>query len=75
MFSKIIQGNARFGLTDRLEVHLDHVRIPAGNEKLAEKIKWRSLDVLFGIVFLQCIDAVKEAFVFCSRTNYCDSSS
>ena len=31
IFSKVIQSNGRFGLTDRLEVHLDHVRIPAGN--------------------------------------------
>ena len=33
VLSKVIQSNARFGLTDRLEVHLDHVRIPVGNGK------------------------------------------
>jgi len=28
---KVIHSNARFGLSDRLEVHLNHVRMPAGN--------------------------------------------
>jgi len=28
IFSNVIQNNARFGLTDRLEVHLDQVRMP-----------------------------------------------
>ena len=28
---KVVQSNARFGLTDRLEVHLDHVLMPAEN--------------------------------------------
>jgi hypothetical protein len=27
----VVQSNARFGLGDRLEVHLDHVRMAAGN--------------------------------------------
>ena len=40
-FSKVIKSNVRFGLTDRLEVHLDHVRMPAGNS--LEKTKERSL--------------------------------
>ena len=44
VLSKVIQSNTRFGLTDSLEVHLDHVKIPVGNGKLAEKIKGRSLD-------------------------------
>ena len=44
---RVIQSNARYGLTDRLEVHLDHERIPVGNGKLAEKTKVRSLDVLW----------------------------
>jgi len=44
VFSKVIQSNTRFGFTDRLEVHLDDVRIPVGNGKLAEKTKGRSLD-------------------------------
>jgi hypothetical protein len=30
VLGKVIQSNARFALTDRLEVHLDHVRMPAG---------------------------------------------
>ena len=44
VLSKVIQSNARFALTVRLEVHLDHVRIPVGNGKSAEKTKGRSLD-------------------------------
>ena len=39
VLSKVIQSNARFGLTHRLEVHLDYVRIPVGNGKSAEKTK------------------------------------
>jgi hypothetical protein len=31
VLGKAIQRNDRFGLTDRLEVHLDHVRMPVGN--------------------------------------------
>ena len=46
---KVIQSNDRFGLTDLLEVHLDLIRIPVGNGKLAENTKGRSLDVLSGI--------------------------
>jgi hypothetical protein len=44
---KIIQSNARFGLTDRLDVHMDHVRMPGGNVRA--KTKGRSLDVLSAI--------------------------
>ena len=33
VLGKLIQNNARFVLSDRLEVHLDHVRMPAGNAK------------------------------------------
>jgi hypothetical protein len=47
VFGKVIQSNARFALTDRLEVHLDHVRTPAGNR--VAKTKGRSLDVLSSI--------------------------
>ena len=47
----MIQSNARFGLTDRLEVHLDHVRMPAAKGERAEKTKGRSLDVIKIIVF------------------------
>jgi len=44
IFSKVIQSNVRFSLTDRFEVHLDHIRMPAGNG--LEKTKGRSLDVM-----------------------------
>lgn len=43
---KVIQSNDRFDLTDRLEGNLDHVRMPAGRGKRAEKTKGRSLDVM-----------------------------
>jgi len=46
VLGKVIQSNARFGLSDRLEVHLDHVRMPAGNGRMAEKTKVRTLNVL-----------------------------
>ena len=49
VLGKVIQSNARFGFADRLEVHLDHVRMPAGNGKAAEKTKGRSLDVMSAI--------------------------
>ena len=49
VLGKVIQSNARFALTDRLEVHLDHVRMPAGNGKKAEKTKGRSISVLSAI--------------------------
>lgn len=46
---KVIQSNARFGLTDRLDEHLDHARMPAVNSKRAEKTKGCSLTVLSAI--------------------------
>ena len=46
VLGNFVQSNARFGLCDRLEVHLDHVRMPAGNGRTAEKTKGRTLDVL-----------------------------
>jgi len=49
VIGKVVQSNARFRLADRLEMHLDHVRIPAGNGKRAEKTKRRSLDVMSAI--------------------------
>jgi len=49
VLGKVIQSNARFALTDRLEVHLDHVRMPAGNGKMAERTKGRSISVLSAI--------------------------
>jgi hypothetical protein len=35
VLGKVIQSNARFALTYRLDVHLDHVRMPAGNGKIS----------------------------------------
>jgi len=49
VIGKVVQSNARFGLSDRLEVHLDDVRMPAGNSKRAGKTKGRSLDLLSAI--------------------------
>jgi hypothetical protein len=43
---KVIQSTAMFGLTDLLEVHLYHVRMPTGNDKRAERTKGISLSVL-----------------------------
>jgi len=40
----VIQSNARCALTDRLGLHLDHVRMPVGNGR--GKTKGLSLDVL-----------------------------
>ena len=44
---KVIQSNASFRLTDRLELHLNHVRMPIG--KGQERTKVRSLSVLSAI--------------------------
>jgi len=46
---KVIQSNARFALTDRLEVPLDNIRMSAGNGKAGVKTKGLSLDVLSAI--------------------------
>ena len=62
VLGKVIQSNAKFGLTDRLEVHLDHVRMPAGNGKRAEKTKGRSLNVL---------SAIKKSIVTVQATVNC----
>jgi len=58
---KVIQSNARFCLTDRLEVHLDHVMTPVGNGKGAEKTKGRTLNVASSIK--RGIVVVKAAFL------------
>jgi hypothetical protein len=50
---------ARLALTDRLEVHLDHVRVPAANGR--EKTKGRSISVLSAIK--RSIVVVKTAFL------------
>jgi hypothetical protein len=61
VLGKVFQSNARFGLTDRLEVRLENVRMPGGNGKRAEKTKGRSLDVLSAIK--KSIVVVKAAFL------------
>jgi len=37
VLGKVIQSNGRFGLSARLEVHLDHVMMPAGNDRVRTK--------------------------------------
>jgi len=49
VLGKVVPSNARFGLSDRLEVHLDYVRVPVGKGKTTEKTKGRSLDFLSAI--------------------------
>ena len=39
VLGKVIQSNARFGLSDRLEVHLDHVRMPVVTVKRLRRRK------------------------------------
>jgi len=56
---KVVQSNARFSLTDRLEVHLDHVRMPAVNGR--EWTKGRPLSVLSALK--RSIVVVKAAFL------------
>jgi hypothetical protein len=69
VLGKVIQSNARFGLSDHLEVHLDHVRIPVGNGR--EKAKRRSLDDLSAI---KRSIVVKAAFLFGSCPCNCYGS-
>jgi len=59
VLGKVIHRKARFALTDRLEVHLDHVRMPAGNGGV--KTKGRSISVLSAIK--KSIVTVKTAFL------------
>jgi hypothetical protein len=54
----VIQSNARFGLSDRLEVRLDNVMMPAGNGR--EQKKGRPLYNLSAIK--NCIGVVKAIF-------------
>ena len=56
----VVQSNERFDLSDRLEVHLDHVRMRGFNVR--EKTKGRFLDVSSAIK--KSIVVVKAAF-FC----------
>jgi len=57
---KAIQSNARFGLSDRLEVHVDRIRMPAGNGGV--RTKGQSLNVLSA--FKKGIVVVKAALNF-----------
>jgi hypothetical protein len=59
VLGKVIQSNARFALTDRFEVHLDHVRMPVGNGR--EKTKGQTLNVLRAIK--RSIIVLKSAFL------------
>jgi len=52
---KVIRTNARFCLSDRLEIHQDHVSVPDGNGRV--KTKGRSLNVMSAIK--KSIDIVK----------------
>jgi hypothetical protein len=56
----VIQGNARFALCDRLEVHLDNARMPNGNGGV--KTKSMSLSVL---------SAIKKIFVVLKAAFLC----
>ena len=47
VLGKVIQSNAWFGLAERLELHLDHVRMSASNDRV--KTKGRSLDDMIAI--------------------------
>jgi len=47
VLGKVIHSNLRFGVSDRLEVRLDHIRTPAGNGGV--RTKGRSLDVMIAI--------------------------
>jgi len=47
VLGKVVHNNARFGLNDHLEVHLDHVKMPAGNGR--EKTRGWPLDVMSAI--------------------------
>ena len=64
VLGKVVQTNARFRLSDRLEVHLDHVRMPAVNRR--EKTKGRSLDVISAIK--KSIVVVKAGFLCLAHT-------
>jgi len=44
VLEEVIQSRARFGLSDRLQVHQDHVRMYAGDGRV--KMNGRSLNVM-----------------------------
>jgi hypothetical protein len=68
VLGKVVQSTARFGLVDRLEVHLDHISMPVGNGKHAQKTKGRSLNLLSAVKRRTVL--VKAAFLSASRPNY-----
>jgi len=57
VLAKVIQSNARFDLSDRLEVYLDHVSVPAVNGGV--RTKGRSLYVMSA--FKKSVVTVKAA--------------
>ena len=61
VLGKVVQSNERFGLSDRLEVHLHHVSVPTVNGRMAEKTKGRSLGFMSDIKNI--IVKVKAEFV------------
>jgi hypothetical protein len=63
VLGKVVQSNARFGSTDRLEVHVAHVRMLAGNGGV--KTKARSIDAMSAIK--RIIVVVKAAFLCLAR--------
>jgi len=54
VLGKVVQSNARFGLCNRHEEHLDHGRMPVGNGKTAEKTK---------VSFLGVLSAMKKSII------------
>jgi hypothetical protein len=46
LLGKVVQSNARFGLSDRLEIHADYVTLPSVYGKRALKPKRQSLNKL-----------------------------
>jgi hypothetical protein len=64
VLGKVVQSNARFALNDRLEVHLDHVRMPAGNG--GAKTKGRSIDVLSAVK--KSVVVVKAVVLYLAHT-------
>jgi hypothetical protein len=60
VLGKVIQSNAKFGLSDRLEVHVGRIRTPVGNGR--KKTKGRSLNVLSANE--KSIVVVKATFLF-----------
>jgi len=60
VLGKVIQSDARFGQGDRLELHLDHVRMPVVN--VGDRTKARSLNVIS--VIKKIIVKIKAALNF-----------